>query len=124
MCRPGGGRSVVKGEPPGPSNFWINLNIAFSTNKQSRFADQVVIDCLLIGHPAPSAEPLMVSLILFSSRSNAQGVLKDLEGRLVSTKSPTRVRVGDQGVAGRNEREKYLTDVPSKQINDFIIVPI
>ena len=43
------------------------------------------------------------------------------EGRHVSLKSPSRVIDGDEGVAGRNGREKYLPDEGSGgQINDFV----
>ena len=34
--------------------------------------------------------------------------LKAIEGRRVSSKSPPRIRDGDEGVAGRNGREKYF----------------
>ena len=34
--------------------------------------------------------------------------LRALEGYCVSSKRPSRVRVGDEGVAGRNGREKYF----------------
>ena len=48
----------------------------------------------------------MVSLYLCSSAINAQGESMALDGRRVSSKSPTRVRDGDEGVAGRNGGEK------------------
>ena len=51
------------------------------------------------------AEHLMVSLYLCSSGSNARGELRAQEERRVSSKSPSRVRDGDEGVAGRNGRE-------------------
>ena len=73
------------------------------------------------GSPLSTFASLTVSLMLCSAGSNATGESRALEGCSVSSKSPTRVRVGDQGVAGRNGREKYLTDLPSKQINDFMI---
>ena len=34
--------------------------------------------------------------------------MRPLDGRRVSSKSPSRVRECDAGVAGRNEREKYF----------------
>ena len=40
-----------------------------------------------------------------SSGGNARGESRALEGRCVSSKSPSRVRDGDEGVAGRNKRE-------------------
>ena len=46
---------------------------------------------------------LVVSLFLCSSGSNAWGKSRALEGRLVSSKSPSRVREGDEGVARRNK---------------------
>ena len=54
---------------------------------------------------APSATHLTVSLYLCSSVSNARGESRALEGRCVSSKSLSRVRDGDEGVAGRNGRE-------------------
>ena len=48
---------------------------------------------------------LTVSLYLCSTGSNAQGESRAREGRSVSSKSPSRVRDGDEGVAGRNGRE-------------------
>ena len=57
------------------------------------------------GTSAPSAAHLMVSLYLCSSGSNARGESRAGEGRRVSSKSPSRVRDGDKGVAGRNWRE-------------------
>ena len=50
-----------------------------------------------------SAAHLEVSLILCSSASNARGESRALEGRRVSSKSPS--RDGDEGVAGRKGRE-------------------
>ena len=47
----------------------------------------------------------MVSLYLCSSGSNARGESRAREGRRVSSKSPSRVRDGDEEVAGRNGRE-------------------
>ena len=52
-----------------------------------------------------SAAHLTVSLYLCSSRSNARGESRALEGRRVSSKSTSRVRDGDEGAAGMNERE-------------------
>ena len=57
------------------------------------------------GISAPSAAHLTVSLYLCSSGSNARGESRAREGRCVSSKSPSRVRDGDEGVAGRNGRE-------------------
>ena len=54
------------------------------------------------GTSAPSAAHLRVALYLCSSGSNARGESRALEGRRVSLKSPSRVREGDEGVAGRN----------------------
>ena len=63
------------------------------------------------------AAHLTVSLYLCSSGSNAQGESRAREGRHVSSKSPSRVRDGDKGVAGKNGREKRLLD--EGQIYDF-----
>ena len=54
---------------------------------------------------APSSAHLTVSLHLCSSGSNARGESRAREGRRVSSKSPSRVRDGDEGVARRNQRE-------------------
>ena len=58
----------------------------------------------------PSAAQLKDSLYLCSPRSNARGESRALEGRRVSSKSPSRVRVGDKGVAGRNYKEQCFPD--------------
>ena len=62
----------------------------------------------------------MVSLYLCSSGSNARGESKALEGRRVSSNSPSRVRDGDEGVAGRNGGE-YVGKNRDKgsQMKDF-----
>ena len=59
---------------------------------------------------ATSAAHLTASLYLCSSGSNARGELRALEGRRVSSKKPLSVRDGDEGVDGRNRREKYFPD--------------
>ena len=48
---------------------------------------------------------LTVYLFLSTSGSNARGESRALEGRRVSSKSPSRVQDGDEGVAGRKYRE-------------------
>ena len=58
----------------------------------------------------PSAPHLTVSLYLYSSGINAWGESRALEGQRVSSKSPSRVRNRDEGVAGRNGREKRFPD--------------
>ena len=57
------------------------------------------------GTSLPSASHLTVSLYLCSSGSNGRGESRTREGRRVSSKSPSRVRDRDEGVAGRNGRE-------------------
>ena len=47
---------------------------------------------------------------IFSSRGNARGELRVLEGCRVSSKTPLMVLDGDEGVAWRNEREIYSPD--------------
>ena len=44
---------------------------------------------------------------LCSSGSDERGELKALEGYRVSSKSPSRVQDGDEGVDGRNKREVF-----------------
>ena len=66
------------------------------------------------GTSAPSAAHLTVSLYLCSSGSNARGESRALEGRRVSSKSPSRVRDGDEGVAGRNVRERIIFSKKAK----------
>ena len=62
------------------------------------------------GTSAASAAHLMVSLYLCSSESNARGEARNLKGHSVCSKSPSRVRDRDKGVAGRNRREKYFPE--------------
>ena len=54
--------------------------------------------------------------LLCSSGSNVRGESRALEGHCVSLKSPSRVRDGDEGVAGRNGREKYF---PQRGVIDY-----
>ena len=68
---------------------------------------------------APSSPHLTMSLYLCSSRSNARGKSRALEGSRVSSKSPSRVQGGDKGVAGRNERKNDKGSL--RQINDIFI---
>ena len=60
------------------------------------------------GTSTPSSAHQTVSLYLCNSESNARGKSRALEGRCVSSKNPSRVRDGDEGVAGRNRREKHI----------------
>ena len=62
------------------------------------------------GTSVPSTPHLTMSLYLCSSGSNARGKSRAWEGRRVSSKSPSRVRDGDEGVAGRNGREYCFPD--------------
>ena len=66
---------------------------------------KVRISCLWWEIRAWRPPHLMVSMYLCSSGSNARGEPRALEGRHVSSKSPSRVRDRDEGVAGTNERE-------------------
>ena len=52
--------------------------------------------------------PVSLPLFLLRSGSNARGESRALEGRRVSSKSPSRVRDGDEGVARRNVRERII----------------
>ena len=114
-------QGVAKGGP-GPSNFPTNeIKCVF---KKRKF--KVCISCSwrCSGTSTPSAPHLTVSLYLWSSRSNTRGESRTLEGHRVSSKSPSRVRDGDGGVAGRNGRDKCfpdkgVIDLPSRQIHDF-----
>ena len=58
----------------------------------------------------PGVAHLTVSLYLCSSGSNARGESRAQEGRRVSSKSPSRVRDGDEGVVRRNGREQCFSD--------------
>ena len=75
---------------------------------------KVCISCSLRcpGTSEPSAPhlTLTVSLFLCSFASNAQAESRALWGNCVSSKIPSRVREGDEGVAGKNNREKYFLD--------------
>ena len=101
-------QGVVKGakEGPGLPNSWNYIN-KYVFNKRT-IKVCVSCSCRCSGTSAPSAAHLMVSLFLCSSGSNARGVARALEGRRVSSKSPSRVRDGDEGAAGRNRREWSL----------------
>ena len=68
------------------------------TNAQSRFAS-FVLDSLL-GLPCQVPHAQSVFLFLCSCGSNA----------CVSSKNPSKVQDGDEGVAGREGREKYFLD--------------
>ena len=52
---------------------------------------------------------LTVSLYLCTSWRNVKSELRALKWRFSSSESPSRVRDGDKGVAGRNGREKCFT---------------
>ena len=77
--------------------FHNQRSVQKSKRPQSKFALRVTF--------TPSAAHLTVSLYLCSSRSNAQGESRALEGRHVRSKSPSRVQDGDEGVAERNGRD-------------------
>ena len=83
--------------------FGATKGSAFFTMEQSMFASVVVNGVL--GPSRLAQRNLTVSLYLCSSGSNAQGESRAQEGRRVSSKSLSRVRDGDEGVAGRNYRE-------------------
>ena len=77
--------------------------------------------------PATSEAHLMVSLYLCSSGSNARGESRAREGRCVSSKSPSKVWDGDEGVAWRNGREKCLPSegsliCPALQANQWFLL--
>ena len=58
---------------------------------------------------SPSAAHLSASMSLCSSRRNARGELRALEGRRVSSKSPPRLRKGNEWFAERNTKEKCVS---------------
>ena len=55
----------------------------------------------------------VIALVSLEAMHNAHGKSLALEGRRVCSKSPSRVRDGDERVAGRNGREKYFPDKES-----------
>ena len=61
----------------------------------------------------PCAVHLTVPLYLCSSGSNARGESRALEGCGVISKSPSRFRDGDEGVAGRSTTEMCFPDEES-----------
>ena len=81
--------------------------MVFFTNTQSRFAS-VVFDGVL--GPPPRAAHRIESLFLCSFGSNARGQSRALEGLCDSSKSPSKVREGDERVARRNAREEFFPD--------------
>ena len=86
-----------------PKIFIATKRKGVSNNEQSWFMS-VVLDGVL-GPSRLAQMHLVASWILCSSESNARGESRALEGRRVSLKNPSRVRVGDEGVVGRNRRE-------------------
>ena len=80
----------------GPLNFWNNQKVFFQTRVRELFL------ILSSGTFLPCVPHLTVSLYLCSSGSNARGESRAQEGRRVSSKSPSRVRDRDEGVAGMN----------------------
>ena len=78
------------------SQSGTGVKSAFPANAQSRFAS-AVLDGVL-GPPRLETAHLMVPIYLCSSGSNAQGELRAIEGRCVSSKSPSRVQDGNEGV--------------------------
>ena len=66
--------------------------------------------CVNCSWQCPGTTAPSPSMYLCSSKSNAQGESKALEGHCVQQKSPSRVRDRDEGVAGRNGREKCFPD--------------
>ena len=84
-------------------------------NAQSRFAS-VVVDGVL--RPPRLARHTWQCPCI--SGSNAQGESRALEGRRVSSISPSRVRDGDEGVAGRNYGKYSLLARGHWFANDFL----
>ena len=95
--------------PPGLiTNSFLFCGLFYSQNCVfNKRTSKVCVSCCrrCPGTSAPSAAHPTVSLYLCSSGSNARGESRAREGRRVSSKSPSRVRYGDEGVAGRNRRE-------------------
>ena len=87
---------------PGPPNFWNNKNKCVFNKRTIK----VCVSCWRCqGTSAPSAAHLTVSLYLCSSRSNARGESRALQGHCDSSKNQSRVRDREEGVTGRNGRE-------------------
>ena len=77
--------------------------------KKCHFNKRTIMVCVSCcwrspGTSVPSTTHLRVSLFLWSAGSNARGKSRALEGRRVSSKSPSRVQDRDEGVARRNCR--------------------
>ena len=103
-----------------PSIFGTTKACAFSANAQSRFVS-FVLDGVL--GPTGILHHTWL-LYLCSSRSNARGEVRALEGLRVSTKSPSRMRDRGEGVVERNYREKCriennVINLPLRQISAF-----
>ena len=106
--------------PPSMDQVWSLTQVYFVDFSKSRidvkkcvFYRRTIKVCVSFcwrrpGTSAPCAAHLMVSLYLCSSGSNAQGESRAREARRVSSKSPSRVRDRDEGVAGTNKPEKWF----------------
>ena len=82
--------------------FFGTVTNAFSTNTQLRFAS-VVLDSVL-GPPRLARHTLRCPCFS-ESGSKGRDLQGPFKGHYGSSKSPSRVRDGDEGVAGRNRRE-------------------
>ena len=90
--------------------FWGGAWAAhWSNNNKCFFHKPTIKACISCSQQCPvtsvlSVAHLTVSLIFCSSRRNARGESRDLEGRHVTWKIPSRIRKGDKGATGRKLR--------------------
>ena len=96
--------------PTGHSSLSLPPQRLTSTRCMS-FLDRSVSFTLKTGRPNWQAyRNFCVSLYRCSSEIKAQGELRALDGCRFSSKSPLRVRDGDERVSGRNGSEKFFPD--------------
>ena len=88
--------------------FGLSKTSMLSTNTQSSFASVVFDDVLEHLRLSQDRRRTPYSLYQCSFGRNARGKLRALERHSVSSKSPSRGQDGDERVAGRNVREKYI----------------
>ena len=94
--------------PPSPPDFWKNKNDCVFNKHTIKVCVNYSWQCSETS--APNGPHLAVSFYLCSLGSKGRDELRGIEGRSVSSKSSSRVWDWDEGVAGRNRKEKYFSN--------------